>query len=94
MTPPSKPETPEVRLADRLALRPREAAAVLGISERTLRKILPGLPHVRLDGAVLIPVDLLRRWLDERAEDCRAVADAESERIEAITRDFLNSIDR
>ncbi len=68
-----------LRLADRLALRPREAARVLGVSERTLRALLPELPHVRVGGVVLLPVDPLREWLREHAEangkDAGSVAD-------------------
>ena len=56
-----------LRLSDRLALRPKEAAQVLGLSERALRALLPELPHVRAGGAVLIPVDLLGEWLRQRA---------------------------
>ena len=46
-----------VSLADRLALRPAEAARALGIGERTLRKWMRelDLPYARLDGVVLIP---------------------------------------
>jgi excisionase family DNA binding protein len=54
-------------LAGRLALRPREAARALGLGERTLRQILPEIPHVRVGSAVVIPVDLLREWLRSRA---------------------------
>jgi excisionase family DNA binding protein len=54
-------------LADRLALRPAEAARALGISERTLRSLLPQLPVVRTGGTVLIPVEALRDWLRDRA---------------------------
>ncbi len=56
-------------LATRLALRPAEAAQALGIGERTLRQILPELPHVRFGGVVLLPVErLLRGRLEERAK--------------------------
>ena len=55
-------------LQSRLALRPKEAAAALGVSERKLRQMLPDLPHVHECGVVLIPVDLLREWLRERVE--------------------------
>lgn len=54
-------------LAGRLALRPAEAAIALGVSERKLRELLPRLPHVRMDGVVMLPVDALRRWLAEEA---------------------------
>lgn len=55
---PTSPITP-------LALRPRDAAAALGVSERLLldwRKN-HGLPYVRLGETVLHPVDELREWL-------------------------------
>ena len=52
-----------------LALRPRDAALALGISERLLQDWarLHGLPSVRLGQVVLHPVDELRQWLRERA---------------------------
>jgi hypothetical protein len=74
-----------LRLANRLALRPKEAAAVLGLSERAFRTLLPSLPHVRAGGAVLVPVEALRRWLDEQAA-------REPERVDAIVTETLRSI--
>jgi excisionase family DNA binding protein len=61
-TPPS--------LARRLALRPKEAAAALGVSDRTLRKWMrdADLPYFRLDGAVRIPVADLRHWMAARTD--------------------------
>jgi excisionase family DNA binding protein len=58
------PETPC------LAMRPREAAKALGISERLLwdwtnRGIVP---HVRLGKAILYPVDVLQEWLKQQAQ--------------------------
>ena len=52
-----------------LAMRPREAAAALGISERLLWEWTNRgeIPHVRIGKAILYPVDVLRRWLDEHA---------------------------
>ncbi len=58
-------------LSDRLALRPREAARALGLSERSLRDLLPQLPVVRTRRAVLIPVDALREWLLSHAQSDR-----------------------
>ena len=55
-------------LSRRLALRPKEAAEALGISERKLREVLPQLPHIRLGGAVLLPVEGLQGWLREQAK--------------------------
>jgi len=72
-------------LADRLALRPAEAAQALGVSERKLRQLLPRLPHVRLDGVVVIPVDPLRRWLAEHAE-------AQGSRVDAAVAEVLAEI--
>lgn len=56
-----------------LALRPREAAAAIGVSERTLWAWTAAdeVPHFRVGKAVLYPVDALRRWLDERASGAK-----------------------
>ena len=62
-------------LADRLALRPKEAAEALGISERALRSLRPELPQVRLGRTVLFPVKLLEEWLAQRASADRGRAD-------------------
>jgi predicted DNA-binding transcriptional regulator AlpA len=57
--------------APRLALRPREAALALGISERTLWTMTQDadchIPHIRVGRCVVYPVDGLRKWLAERA---------------------------
>ncbi len=57
----SGPETPC------LAMRPREAAKALGISERLLwEQTKKGMiPHIRLGSAVLYSVDALRDWLEQ-----------------------------
>src|SRR5690606_34404647 len=49
-----------------LAMRPRQAALALGVSERTLWDWTHrgDVPHVRRGGTLLYPVDALRRWLD------------------------------
>lgn len=58
----------------RLALRAREAAAALGISERLLWDWTrgEGVPHVRIGNVVLYPVGEVRQWLR-----CRAMEPAE-----------------
>ncbi len=61
------PDKAPPTLSHRLALRPREAAEALGISERKFRGLLPQLPVVREGGVVMIPVNLLRQWLIEQA---------------------------
>lgn len=77
---PDPAEKPAL-LHERLALRPKEAAAALGLSERTFRDLLPRLPHVRLEGAVLIPTKLLERWLEDRATAQTHEADTLAEGI-------------
>ena len=74
-----------VRMDERLALRPAEAARALGIGERTLRQLLPTLPHLRAGGTVLLPVEGLRRWLEEQAK-------IEKTRADAIVDDILHEV--
>jgi excisionase family DNA binding protein len=54
-----------------LAMRPREAAKALGISERTLWEWAHRgeVPYVQIGKTIRYPVDALRRWLDERAAE-------------------------
>ena len=79
------PRGKSLRLADRLALRPKEAAEALGIGERTLRQMLPELPHVRVGGVVLLPVEGLQAWLREQAK-------AEQGRAQTIVDDVLQAV--
>jgi excisionase family DNA binding protein len=65
-----------------MALRPREVAQALGVSERFVRQILPELPHVRLGGAVVVPTDMLREWLREKARTERG-------RVETVVNEVL-----
>ena len=62
-------------LANRLALRPKEAAEALGVSPRTLRKWMrdDALPYFRVDGTVRICVVDLQRWMADRMESQRNV---------------------
>ena len=55
---------------DPLALRPRDAAAALGISPSTLDRLTKDgqIPHVKINRLVLYRVETLRRWLEEREE--------------------------
>jgi excisionase family DNA binding protein len=52
-----------------LALRPREAAKALGVSERTLWgwTHVGTVPHVRIGRTILYPVDALRDWLKQQS---------------------------
>jgi hypothetical protein len=69
-------------LGRRLALRPRELADCLGVSERALRQLAPELPRICRRGLVLYPVDAIREWLRHEA---RADGDA----IKALVADTL-----
>jgi excisionase family DNA binding protein len=54
---------------ERLALRPNEAAEALGIGKRKLWELTNRgvIPHVRLDKAILYPVESLNRWLSAQS---------------------------
>ncbi len=54
---------------DRLAVNRRDAAKLLGISERLLWTWtkLNRIPHARIGARVLYPLDLLRAWLRKQA---------------------------
>lgn len=56
-------------LTKSLALRPREAAMALGVSERSLWEWTHrgDVPYVRIGRTILYPVDALRDWLNRRA---------------------------
>jgi excisionase family DNA binding protein len=53
-----------------LALRPRDAAKALGVSERLLWDWTHhgDVPHVRIGRTILYPVEALRCWLSRHAE--------------------------
>ena len=68
------PQDP-VSLEGRLALGIAEAARALGISERHLRAHLSEIPHVRIGGRVVFPVEALKSWLTAQAHQEQARAD-------------------
>ena len=74
-------------LSRRVALSIRETAAALGVSEGLVRKWLPELPHTRLGERVLIPVEPLKKWLQDRSR-----AEVEASRRSAD--DILRGLDR
>ena len=53
---------------DRLTVNRREAAEMLGISERLLWTLTNAgeVPHLRLGSRVLYPVEALKQWVEER----------------------------
>lgn len=61
----------------KLAVSAREAAAMLGVSERLLWTWTRSgkVPHLRLGVRVLYPLDLLRAWLIEQASSPSRHAD-------------------
>ena len=71
----SEIKTKGILLSNRLALRPAEVAEALGLSERTIRQLLPELPVVRIGTAVVVPTDLLKEWLRERAQQEKGAVD-------------------
>ena len=56
-----------------LALRPRDAAKALGVSERLLWEWTHrgDLPHVKVGRTILYPVDALREWLNRQTADAK-----------------------
>jgi len=64
LTAPMRTHTPA------LALRPAEAAAAIGVSERKLFQLTKEkrIPHARLGGCVVYPVAELQQWLSSLAE--------------------------
>lgn len=61
----------QIDLANRITLRKNEAAEALGISERTLVDLTKRneVPHIKLAGAVLYPVQALIQWANQAASD-------------------------
>lgn len=53
---------------NKLLLRPREAAQMLAVSERTLWSLTAAgqIPHVRLRRSVRYPIDDIRAWIHEQ----------------------------
>ena len=74
-----------LRLSDRLALRTKEAAAALGVSERTLRQLRPELPTVQRGNIVLFPVAGLQQWLRDESR-------ADGSRADAVVEEILESV--
>lgn len=60
-----------------LALRPREAAKALGVSERLLWDWTHNsdIPHARIGRTILYPVDGLREWLSRQVRPVEGAED-------------------
>ncbi len=68
-----KPDALDLR--GRVGLTVQETAQALGISVRHVRAHLANIPHCHVGSRVVVPVDALRRWLDELAETERSALD-------------------
>lgn len=53
-----------------IAVRPQQAAEMIGVSERTLRELIRQgeIPHAKLDRAVLILVSELKAFIDRKSQ--------------------------
>ena len=61
---------PQIHPADRLALRPEEAAAAVGLSEGAFRRyLLPRCPKWYAGRSVRIPRQAFERFVEELAEE-------------------------
>ena len=60
-----------------LAMRPRDAAKALGVSERLLWDWTHhgDIPHLKIGRTILYPVDAVRTWLENKAEAAKGVVD-------------------
>jgi len=61
----------DVALSDvRLAFRMRELAKALNLSVRTIWSLTKAgvIPHVRVGGSILYPIDAVHQWLQEQAK--------------------------
>lgn len=56
-------------LQGRLALKPREAAPLLGVGNNTIYQLChrADFPAIKVGAGIIIPVDALRRWLNNQA---------------------------
>lgn len=61
-----RPVADPLKVDGKLALRPKDAAVAIGISERMLFELTKNgqVPHRRIGRAVVYPVDLLREWMN------------------------------
>jgi excisionase family DNA binding protein len=81
------PDSPTVHLAARLALRPREAAERLAVSERSVRTLLaedPTFPRFYLGRLVRIPAKGLEAWVEEAARKERSRTNSAVEALKRV----------
>jgi excisionase family DNA binding protein len=68
-------------MQNRLTVRMAELAQLLGLSTRTVWALTKAgvIPHVRVGGSILYPIDAVRQWLQEQANVESAQAQASGE---------------
>jgi excisionase family DNA binding protein len=68
---PSRPSNREFTTAQRQALRAKEAAKAIGISERTLWDWTRdhGVPHFRIGNTVVYPLKQLDEWMAAKVKE-------------------------
>lgn len=61
---------PDVDFQGRIALRPKEAAPLIGVGVNRIYQLChqADFPSVRVGSSFIIPVDALCRWLDTQAQ--------------------------
>ena len=54
----------------KMAFNVTEAAKAIGVSRPTMHQLcrLDGFPAARVGGRIIIPVDKLKKWLEQQAE--------------------------
>lgn len=58
-------------MAEKLALKPGEAAEVIGVSRSKVYALIAEgqIPHCKIGSSIRVPVDGLRRWLEMKTAD-------------------------
>lgn len=82
---PRRPQSPSRDQPTPLAIRPRTAARMLGVSERTLWSMTKRgeIPHARVGRGVLYPWAELVRWLEDKTLHPPVKRPAQAERGDA-----------
>ena len=56
---------------ERLLYRPAEAAEAIGVSRTRMYELIASgeIPSLRIGGSLRVPVDLLRRWVEQQVAE-------------------------
>ncbi len=55
-------------------------------SERAIRQVLPEMPHLRIGTAIVVPIEALKKWLNDQAK-------VEESRIDAAVEEILEGLE-